>query len=305
MVRPPTLLTPRDFVHAPAHLRRRLPQHPPAGTADLQLLRTVLRCHRSAHRRPGAHARFGQPFDGHGRHARRPGTRCSRRRTTPTGHENTVSHIATWVIAGLRQEQFTSLMQLRGRIREQIDAYNRQPFQKREGFRLSFGAGTGNERPPTGSARPPTAARRSLPWYTCRARPWRRGLNHLHVVAQKDIPLPAVLGLAYKLARVRAQRTGRPGSMRTVSHCMSLALLVACSAEGLCSAWYHAAASPVGSALARRLVSGQASSGPGWNESTRGGPALYISGFGPALVALCAYPGQGIHSLRERSSKTP
>jgi transposase len=51
--------------------------------------------------------------------------------------ENTVSHVATWVIAGLRQEQFTSLVQLRARIREQIDAYNRQPFQKREGSRLS------------------------------------------------------------------------------------------------------------------------------------------------------------------------
>jgi len=51
--------------------------------------------------------------------------------------ENTVSHVATWVIAGLRHETFTSLMQLRGRIREQIDAYNRQPFQKRDGSRLS------------------------------------------------------------------------------------------------------------------------------------------------------------------------
>ena len=34
-------------------------------------------------------------------------------------------------------EQFTSLAQLRTRIREQIDAYNRQPFQKRAGSRLS------------------------------------------------------------------------------------------------------------------------------------------------------------------------
>ncbi|TFD80618.1 IS21 family transposase [Cryobacterium sp. Sr8] len=51
--------------------------------------------------------------------------------------ENTVSHVATWVIASLRQEQFVSLPQLRGRIREQIDAYNRQPFQEREGSRLS------------------------------------------------------------------------------------------------------------------------------------------------------------------------
>ncbi|MGP9618443.1 IS21 family transposase [Arthrobacter sp. AOP36-A1-22] len=51
--------------------------------------------------------------------------------------ENTVFHVATWIIAGLRQEQFTSLAQLRTRIHEQIDAYNRQPFQKREGSRLS------------------------------------------------------------------------------------------------------------------------------------------------------------------------
>lgn len=51
--------------------------------------------------------------------------------------ENTVSHVATWVIAGLRHEQFTSLAQLRTRVYEQIDAYNGQPFQKRAGSRLS------------------------------------------------------------------------------------------------------------------------------------------------------------------------
>jgi transposase len=51
--------------------------------------------------------------------------------------ENTVSHVATWVIASLREETFTSLAQLRLRIREQIDAYNREPFQKRDGSRLS------------------------------------------------------------------------------------------------------------------------------------------------------------------------
>lgn len=51
--------------------------------------------------------------------------------------ENTVSHVATWVIEGLRYEQFTSLAQLRTWIREKIDAYNRQSFQKRHGSRLS------------------------------------------------------------------------------------------------------------------------------------------------------------------------
>jgi transposase len=51
--------------------------------------------------------------------------------------ENTVSHVATWVIAGFSHEQFTSLAQLRVRIYEQTDAYNRQPFQKCEESRLS------------------------------------------------------------------------------------------------------------------------------------------------------------------------
>ena len=53
------------------------------------------------------------------------------------GVENTVSHVATWVIAGLRHEQFTSLAQLRTLVYEQIDAHNWQPFQKRPGSRLS------------------------------------------------------------------------------------------------------------------------------------------------------------------------
>ncbi len=38
--------------------------------------------------------------------------------------ENTVAHVATWVIAGLRGETFTSLPVLRTRIRERMDAYN-------------------------------------------------------------------------------------------------------------------------------------------------------------------------------------
>ncbi|RFA11749.1 IS21 family transposase, partial [Subtercola boreus] len=51
--------------------------------------------------------------------------------------ENTVAHIATWVIAGLRDQIFTSLPELRTRVRERMDAYNREPFQKRAGTRLS------------------------------------------------------------------------------------------------------------------------------------------------------------------------
>ncbi|TFD62714.1 IS21 family transposase [Cryobacterium suzukii] len=51
--------------------------------------------------------------------------------------ENTVSHVATWVIAGLRNRSFGTLSELRVAIRERMDAYNREPFQKRAGSRLS------------------------------------------------------------------------------------------------------------------------------------------------------------------------
>lgn len=51
--------------------------------------------------------------------------------------ENTVGHIATWVIASLRHEQFTSLDALRAAIYRQMAAYNAQPFQKRAGSRQS------------------------------------------------------------------------------------------------------------------------------------------------------------------------
>lgn len=51
--------------------------------------------------------------------------------------ENTVGHIATWVIAGLRHSSYTSLNELRQAIRERVHAYNAQPFQKRAGSRTT------------------------------------------------------------------------------------------------------------------------------------------------------------------------
>jgi hypothetical protein len=51
--------------------------------------------------------------------------------------ENTVAHVATWIIAGLRQQQFTSLPELRVAIIERVAAYNAEPFQKRPGSRAS------------------------------------------------------------------------------------------------------------------------------------------------------------------------
>lgn len=51
--------------------------------------------------------------------------------------ENTVGNIATAVIARLRGEQFATLAELRAAIYERVDAYNREPFQKRHGSRAS------------------------------------------------------------------------------------------------------------------------------------------------------------------------
>lgn len=51
--------------------------------------------------------------------------------------ENTVGHIATVVIAALRDRTFTSLDGLREAIAERIAAYNAAPFQKRSGSRAS------------------------------------------------------------------------------------------------------------------------------------------------------------------------
>jgi transposase len=51
--------------------------------------------------------------------------------------ENTVAHVATWVIAGLRDRQFPTLPELRAAIRDRVCEYNREPFQKRAGSRAS------------------------------------------------------------------------------------------------------------------------------------------------------------------------
>ena len=49
--------------------------------------------------------------------------------------ENTVGNIATWVIAGLRDRRFATLAELRTAIYERVEAYNAEPFQKRQGSR--------------------------------------------------------------------------------------------------------------------------------------------------------------------------
>ncbi|MCC2593997.1 ATP-binding protein [Tessaracoccus sp. OS52] len=51
--------------------------------------------------------------------------------------ENTVAPVATWVIAGLRDRRFATLPELRAAIYQRVEAYNREPFQKRPGSRLS------------------------------------------------------------------------------------------------------------------------------------------------------------------------
>ena len=51
--------------------------------------------------------------------------------------ENTVAHVATWVIAKLRNTTFTTLGELREAVGTQTRAYNQEPFQKRVGSRTS------------------------------------------------------------------------------------------------------------------------------------------------------------------------
>jgi len=51
--------------------------------------------------------------------------------------ERTVGIISTWIIAALRNQQYFSLAELNRDIHEKLEAFNRKPFQKKEGSRLS------------------------------------------------------------------------------------------------------------------------------------------------------------------------
>ena len=88
--------------HRPDNLKTGVISHPREGEVVLNDAYREIAAHYSAAVLPGR--------------VRRPKDKAS--------VKNTVSLVATWVIAGLRKEQFTSLTQLRKRIGEQIDAYN-------------------------------------------------------------------------------------------------------------------------------------------------------------------------------------
>ncbi len=51
--------------------------------------------------------------------------------------EGTVGVLSTWIIASLRNEKFFSFRELNEAIRVKLDEFNRRPFQKRKGCRLS------------------------------------------------------------------------------------------------------------------------------------------------------------------------
>ncbi|MHB1630214.1 MAG: IS21 family transposase [Bacilli bacterium] len=51
--------------------------------------------------------------------------------------EGTVGNISTWILAALRNQTFFSLTELNAAIAEKLDAFNRRPFQKKPGSRLS------------------------------------------------------------------------------------------------------------------------------------------------------------------------
>ena len=52
--------------------------------------------------------------------------------------EGTVGVISTWITAAIRNEKFFSLQELNREIRARLDAFNRKPFQKKEGSRYSI-----------------------------------------------------------------------------------------------------------------------------------------------------------------------
>lgn len=53
------------------------------------------------------------------------------------GVEGAVGVISTWIIAALRHGQFFTLHELNSAIREKLDVFNRKPFQKKQGSRMS------------------------------------------------------------------------------------------------------------------------------------------------------------------------
>jgi len=51
--------------------------------------------------------------------------------------EGTVGIISTWIIAALRHQKYFTLVELNQAIGEKLEVFNRRPFQKKEGSRLS------------------------------------------------------------------------------------------------------------------------------------------------------------------------
>lgn len=52
--------------------------------------------------------------------------------------EGSVGVVSTWILAALRNQQFLSLEELNMAIQEKLDAFNRKPFQKKEGSRATL-----------------------------------------------------------------------------------------------------------------------------------------------------------------------
>jgi transposase len=52
--------------------------------------------------------------------------------------EGTVGVVSTWIIAALRHQQFFSLTELNTAIGDKLEEFNRKPFQKKPGSRLSI-----------------------------------------------------------------------------------------------------------------------------------------------------------------------
>lgn len=128
--------------------------------------------------------------------------------------ENTVGNIATAVIAQSRGNEFATLAELRAAIYERVDAYNRQPFQKRQGSRQNVFEAEERAR-----LRPLPAA----PFEISRWAHGRRVQRNGHVVWEKNFyPVPyAHIGRSVDLRVTDTMVEVFAGQERLTSHLLA------------------------------------------------------------------------------------
>ena len=137
--------------------------------------------------------------------------------------EGSVNLVATWIVAALRNEQFFSLVELNAAIKNKLEQYNANLFQKKEGSRLSLFLG--EEQPLLAT----------LPATRFELTDWRQATVQFnyHIVVDKmyySVPYQyiknkvevrvteAIIEVFYHQSRIASHRRliGRPGQYSTV-----------------------------------------------------------------------------------------